>query len=88
MSLRDPGNAILWLGVATFMGGALLWRYSARPGRPGPPWLGRLGLAMASLGIGTLAMTQAGLAWAISSICFSLIAIVHLVTILWELLRK
>jgi hypothetical protein len=88
MSLRDPSSAILMLGVVTFMGGALLWRYAARPGRTGPPWLGRLGMAMASLGIGTLAMTQSGLAWAISSICFSLIAIVYLVTILWELLRK
>ena len=88
MITRELGSAVLWLGVATFVGGALLWRYATRPGRSGPQWLGKLGVAMSSLGVGTLAMTQGGLGWAISSICFSLIAIVYLVTILWELMRK
>jgi hypothetical protein len=74
--------------VHTVVAGALLWRYAAKPGRRGPPWLGRLGLAMGSLGLGTLAMTQRGLGWTISSICFSLIAIIYLVSVLYEQLRR
>ncbi len=88
MLLRQLGSGLLWLGVLTFVTGALLWRYAARPARAGPPWLGRLGLAMSSLGLGTLAMTQRGLGWTISSICFSLIAIIFLVLVLLEQLRR
>lgn len=81
-------NPLLWLGITVFVSGGLLFRFARREPRRGPPWLARLGLAMGALGIATLAMTQQGLPWTLSSICFSIIAIVYLATVLIELLRK
>lgn len=81
-------NPVLWLGILTFVSGGLLFRFAKGEGGRGPSWLPRLGLAMGALGLATLAMTQRGLPWAISSICLSVIAIVYLVSILVELLRR
>lgn len=88
MSLPAADHPLLWLGVITFLVGALVWHF-ARTGRlRGPAWLTRLGVGMASLGVATLALTQPGLGWMISSICFSLIAIIYLLSIIVELLRR
>ena len=78
----------LWIGIVTFVAGVGLWYRTQRaPGR-GPPWLGRLGLGAGALGMSTLAMTQPGLSWTISSICFSIVAITLLAWVIVEALRR
>jgi hypothetical protein len=81
-------NPVLWLGILVFVSGGLLFHFARREPTRGPTWLPRLGLAMGALGLATLAMTQQGLPWAISSICFSVIAIVYLASVLIELLKR
>ncbi len=78
----------LWIGIITFLVGVAVWYRTLRAPQRGPPWLPRLGLGTASLGISTLAMTQAGLAWTISSICFSIVAITLLGWVVVETLRR
>lgn len=77
----------LWIGILTFLLGAGLWARSEWRGAA-PPWLGRLGLGTAALGLSTLAMTQPGLPWIISSICFSIIAIVLIGWVVMDTLRR
>ena len=91
----------LWLGLLTFLTGAVLWFLTGATFGPGrarptrdpaaptsrPAWAPRLGLALGALGIAVLATTRAGLAWSISSICFALIAIVLLIWVLRDNLR-
>ena len=79
---------LLWLGIATFVFGCVLWYRSRRPGARVPPAMARFGLGTASLGVGTMTMLQPGLAWTISSICFSAIAIVLIASVLWEIRRR
>jgi hypothetical protein len=50
--------------------------------------LGRLGLAIAALGVATGATAAPGVGWSISAICFALIAIVLIVTVLADQLRR
>lgn len=78
----------LVLGVLTFVGGATLWYVAARDRDLVPLWVKRLALGLTALGLSTLARTQEGLAWSISSICFSLIAIVLLASVILEMLRR
>ena len=78
----------LWIGIGTFLAGVALWYRSTRiPGR-GPPWLGRLGLGTSALGVSTLAMTQPGISWIVSSICCSLVAMVLLVSVIADTFRR
>lgn len=80
----------LWLGTTTFLLGAALWWLASQTarGRLWPTWTRRLGVALLSLGLSTLAQTQSGLWWRISSMCFSLVAIVLLVWVLRENMRR
>jgi len=80
----------LWLGVGTFVVGAMLWWTAAQTsrGHGWPAWTRRLGLALLALGFATLAQTQAGLVWRVSSICFSVVAIALLLTVLRDNLRR
>ena len=78
----------LVLGVLTFVGGATLWYVANRDREFVPGWVSRLALGLTALGLSTLARTQEGLAWSISSICFSLIAIIMLATVVLEMLRR
>lgn len=78
----------LWIGIGTFLLGIALWYRTQRAPDRGPPWLGRLGLGAAALGLSTLAMTQPGLSWTISSICFSLVAISLLAWVIIDTLRR
>lgn len=78
----------LVLGVLTFVGGATLWYVANRDRELLPEWVMRLALGLTALGLSTLARTQQGLAWSISSICFSLIAIIMLASVVLEMLRK
>ena len=78
----------LWIGIVTFIVGVALWYRSQRVPARSPLWLGRLGLGTAALGMSTLAMTQPGLSWTISSICFSVVAIALLGWVVVETLRR
>ena len=82
----------LWLGVAAFLAGATLLFLTtpglARGARGRPAWLQRLAGAVGALGLSVLASTRPGLGWSVSSICFSLIAIVLLVTVLRAQIRR
>jgi hypothetical protein len=76
------------LAVTLLVGAALLWVASRRERRRVPPWVPTLAVAIASLGVSTAASTQPGIAWSISSICFSIIAIVLIIVVLRAILRR
>ena len=78
----------LWLGVVTFVAGSVLWRVASRERALVAPWLPRLGLAIAILGLGTLAITLEGVAWNFVSIVASLVAITVIVSVLFEIMRR
>ena len=79
----------LLLGIALFVTGAVAWRLASSGAFvKGPDWLPRLGLGVASLGLGTLSLTQPGLGWSIASIVFGAIAVVLLGTIVLRNLRR
>jgi hypothetical protein len=74
-------NARLWVGIATFLVGALLLAPSSRG--PRSPHRTSLAIGLGALGLATLASTQPGVGWSISAISFSVISIV----MLWRVLR-
>jgi len=77
-----------WVGLVTLLAGGALW-FSARRERAAvPPWLPRLAVAIVALGLGTLAATGPGFWWSVSSISFSLIAIVLLLWVIIDTLRR
>jgi hypothetical protein len=78
----------LWLGVVTFVAGSVLWRVASRERAIVAPWLPRLGLGIAVLGLGTLAITLEGVAWNFVSIGASLVAIGVIVSVIVEILRR
>lgn len=82
-----------WLGIALFVLGAVIWfatgaSFGPRPRAPIAPWVPRFGLALAALGLSVLASTRAGVSWDISSIGFSVCAIVLFVWVLRDNLKK
>lgn len=87
MSL-DARFVELWLGVVTFVAGSVLWRVASRERAIVAPWLPRLGLGIAVLGLGTLAITLQGVVWNFVSITASLIAIGVIVSVILEILRR
>ncbi len=78
----------LWIGIVTFLFGVSLWYRTQRQASPAPQWQGRLGLGCAALGLSTLSMTQQGLSWTISSICFSIVAITFLGWVVADIVRR
>jgi hypothetical protein len=78
----------LWIGLATLAAGVALLVTSRRERAHVPAWMPRLALAVAALGVATLAATRPGLAWSISSISFSLIAIVLLAWVIVDIARR
>lgn len=81
----------LWLGIGTFLLGAVIWfRTGAAFGHRAPPvaqWVPRLGLGLGALGIAVMAGTRQAPGWQVSSICFALIAVILLVWVLRDNLR-
>ena len=78
----------LVLAATLVVGAILLWFASRRERTRVPRWVPTLAIAMGALGISTAAASQPGLGWSISSICFSLIAIILIVTVIRDLLRR
>ena len=78
----------LGLGISLFVAGALLWFAVGRWRTPVPPYVPRLGVGMSALGLGVLAATQPGVPWTFVSICFSVVAIVLLLSVIVEMLRR
>lgn len=85
---RDVRPVELWLGVVTFVAGSVLWRFASRERAKVAPWLPRLGLGIAVLGLGTLAITLEGVVWNFVSIAASLVAIGVIVSVILEILRR
>jgi predicted lysophospholipase L1 biosynthesis ABC-type transport system permease subunit len=78
----------LWLGIITFVGGAVLWYVSNRERALVPPWVPRLAVGVTALGLSTLAATQPATAWKVVSIALSLVAITLILTVLRDNLRR
>lgn len=78
----------VWLGIGTFVFGALLLVWAERLGAAAPVFMRRLAMGIGALGVATMASTQPGPWWSVSAICFSVIAIVLLVTVLRDSLRR
>lgn len=78
----------LSLAVTLLVGAALLWFASRRERSRVPPWVPTLAIAIGSLGVSTAAATRQGIGWSISSICFSLIAIILILVVMRQILRR
>ena len=76
------------LAATLIVGAALLWLASRREKSRVPPWVPTLAIAIASLGISVAVASRPGIGWSISSICFSLIAIILIVLVIREMLRR
>ena len=78
----------LVLAATLVVGAILLWFASRRERTRVPRWVPTLAIAIGALGISTAAASQPGLGWSISSICFSLIAIVLILVVIRDMLRR
>jgi hypothetical protein len=78
----------LVLAATLVVGAILLWFASRRERTRVPRWVPTLAVAIGALGLSTAAASQPGLGWSISSICFSLIAIILIVTVIRDMLRR
>jgi hypothetical protein len=78
----------LVLAATLLVGAILLWFASRRERARVPRWVPTLAIAIGALGISTAAASQPGLGWSISSICFSLIAIILIFIVIREMLRR
>ena len=76
----------IWVGIATFVAGAVLLAVARR--RAAGVTAERLALALAALGLATMASTQVGLWWSVGAIGFSTFAIVLLIRVLQASVRR
>lgn len=76
------------LAATLVVGAVLLWLASRREQSRVPRWVPTLAIAIASLGISVAVASQPGIGWSISSICFSLIAIVLILVVIREILKR
>ncbi|HEX5073516.1 MAG TPA: hypothetical protein VFW03_09930 [Gemmatimonadaceae bacterium] len=76
------------LAATLVVGAVLLWFASRREQSRVPRWVPTLAIAIASLGISVAVASQPGIAWSVSSICFSLIAIILILVVIREILRR
>ena len=78
----------LALAATLLLGATLLWFASRRERSRVPGWVSILAIAIAALGVSVGAASRPGIGWSISSICFSVIAIVLILVVLRDLLRR
>jgi hypothetical protein len=78
----------LVLAATLLIGATVLWFVSKREQARVPRWVPTLAIAIGALGLSTAAASQPGTGWSISSICFSLIAIILILTVIREMLRR
>ena len=76
------------LAATLVVGAALLWLSSRRDQSRVPRWVPTLAIAIASLGVSVAVASQPGIGWSISSICFSLIAIILILVVIREILKR
>ena len=87
-------EARIVIGAVAFVAGAAIWFFGRRRAvdaadrRAPAASLPRIGIAMGALGLSVLASSQRGLGWSISSICYSLVAILLLVRVARDSLRR
>ena len=77
-----------WVGVVTLLAGLALLVTTRVERDALPRWMPRLATAVCALGLATLAARQAGLWWSVSAIAFSVVAIVLIVLVLADILRR
>ena len=78
----------LALAATLLVGAAVLWLASRRERSRIPAWVSPLAVAIAALGLSVAAASRPGVGWSISSICFSLIAIILILMVLRDMLRR
>jgi peptidoglycan/LPS O-acetylase OafA/YrhL len=78
----------LALSATLVIGAALLWLASRRERSRIPPWVSPLAIAIGALGLSVGASSQPGIGWSISSICFSVIAIVLILMVIRDILKR
>jgi peptidoglycan/LPS O-acetylase OafA/YrhL len=78
----------LALATTLIVGAILLWFASRRERSRIPRWVPTLAIAIGSLGVSVAVASQPGVGWSISSICFSLIAIILIVVVIRDMLRR
>ena len=78
----------LALAATLLVGAGLLWIASRRERSRVPPWVSPLAIAIGALGLSVAAASQQGVGWSISSICFSIIAIVLILIVLRGMLKR
>ena len=78
----------LALSATLIVGAALLWVASSRERSRVPRWLPSLAIAIGALGLSVAASSRPGVWWSISSICFSLIAIVLILLVIRDILKR
>ena len=78
----------LTLAATLLVGAVLLYFASRREKSRVPTWVPTLAMGIAALAISTAAATRPGVGWSISSICFSLIAIILIISVIRDMLRR
>jgi len=78
----------LALAATLIIGALLLWFTSRRERSKVPRWVPPLAIAIGALCLSVAASSQPGVGWSISSICFSLIAIVLILTVIRDILKR
>jgi hypothetical protein len=76
------------LAATLLVGAAVLGLASRRERSRIPGWVSPLAVAIAALGLSVAAASRPGVGWSISSICFSLIAIILILMVLRDMLRR
>ncbi len=78
----------LTLAATLIIGALLLWFASRRERSSVPRWVPSLAIAVGALGLSVAASSQPGVGFSISSICFSIIAIVLILVVLRDILKR
>jgi hypothetical protein len=77
-----------WVGLVTLLAGIALLVTTRLERKALPRWMPRLATAVCALGLATLAARQPGLWWSVSAIAFSLVAIILLILVIADNLRR